>query len=153
MLPVDTRWKQRLESYERALGLLSSALKGGPDVLNDLEKEGTIRRFEFTLELGWKVLKDYLEFSGAQLTSVTPKSVVKAAFSARLLDDGQLWVDMLMWRNQLSHQYEESLRDAGLRHINDRFLPALQRLGDRLRHTETEVEGDDTVDPKRDREQ
>src|SRR5690606_32061459 len=89
MLPVDTRWKQRLESYERALGLLSSALKGGPDVLNDLEKEGTIRRFEFTLELGWKVLKDYLEFSGAQLTSVTPKSVVKSAFSARLLDDGQ----------------------------------------------------------------
>ena len=78
----DIRWLQRLENYSRALGLLESALERGPDVLNDLEKEGTVRRFEYTVELAWKSLKDYLEFSGVELASVTPKSVMKAAFAA-----------------------------------------------------------------------
>ena len=89
----DIRWRQRLQNYSRALALLQSALKQGPDVLNDLEKEGAVRRFEYTVELAWKSLKDYLEFSGIELLSVTPKSVVKAAFSARLLTDGQLLIN------------------------------------------------------------
>src|SRR5687768_12428695 len=80
MTGLDVRWRQRLENYSRALSLLHAALANGPDVLNDLEKEGVVQRFEYTVELAWKVLKDFLEYSGAQLPSVTPKSVVKAAF-------------------------------------------------------------------------
>ena len=81
----DIRWRQRLQNYSRALSLLKSALANGPDALNDLEKEVTVQRFEYTVELAWKVLKDYLEFSGVQLASVTPKSVVKAAFSGGMV--------------------------------------------------------------------
>ena len=124
----DIRWRQRLQNYSRALSLLKSALANGPDALNDLEKEGTVQRFEYTVELAWKVLKDYLEFSGVQLASVTPKSVVKAAFSARLVSDGQLWVDMLDHRNLLAHKYDQSLLDQGLKQIQARYLPALDAL-------------------------
>src|SRR5579872_5624048 len=102
---ADVRWKQRAQSFGRAVALLRDALKDGPAPLNDLEKEGTIQRFEYTVELAWKTLKDYLEESGVQLTSVTPKSVVKAAFAARLIPDGQLWIDILEKRNLLSHKY------------------------------------------------
>src|SRR5688572_20757361 len=70
----DIRWRQRLQNYSRALSLLRGALANGPGALNDLEKEGTVQRFEYTVELAWKTLKDYLEFSGVQLVSVTPKS-------------------------------------------------------------------------------
>lgn len=124
----DIRWRQRLQNYSRALSLLGSALANGPDVLNDLEKEGVVQRFEYTVELAWKVLKDYLEFSGVQLVSVTPKSVVKAAFSARLLSDGQLWIDMLDHRNLLSHKYDQALLGKGLAEIEARYLPALNAL-------------------------
>jgi nucleotidyltransferase substrate binding protein (TIGR01987 family) len=124
----DIRWRQRLQNYSRALSLLASALANGPDVLNDLEKEGVVQRFEYTVELAWKVLKDYLEFSGVQLVSVTPKSVVKAAFSARLLSDGQLWIDMLDHRNLLSHKYDQALLGKGLAEIEGRYLPALHAL-------------------------
>lgn len=124
----DVRWRQRLQSYSRALSLLRSALANGPDALNDLEKEGTVQRFEYTVELAWKTLKDYLEHSGVELVSVTPKSVVKAGFAARVLADGQLWIDMLDHRNVLSHKYDATLLGKGLAEIQARYLPALEAL-------------------------
>lgn len=125
---ADVRYRQRLENYSRALALLNSALEGGPDVLNDLEREGVIQRFEYTVELAWKVLKDFLEFQGAQIASVTPRSVVKEAFAARLIGDGQLWIDMLDHRNMLSHRYGGTLLGDTLREIQHRYLPALKAL-------------------------
>lgn len=124
----DIRWRQRLQNYSRALSLLQSALTQGPDVLNDLEKEGTVQRFEYTVELAWKSLKDYLEFSGVELLSVTPKSVVKAAFTARIVSDGQLWIDMIDHRNLMSHKYDPTLLGRGLTEIQIRYLPALEAL-------------------------
>jgi nucleotidyltransferase substrate binding protein (TIGR01987 family) len=128
MAGLDVRWRQRLQNYSRALSLLRSALENGPDALNDLEKEGAVQRFEYTVELAWKCLKDYLEFSGVQLVSVTPKSVIKAAFAAQFVSDGQLWIDMLDHRNVLSHKYDQSLLGPGLAEIQRRYLPALEAL-------------------------
>jgi nucleotidyltransferase substrate binding protein (TIGR01987 family) len=128
MPAADVRWRYRLHNYSRALSLLGSALANGPDALNELEKEGVIQRFEYTVELAWKVLKDFLEYNGAQLSSVTPKSVVKAGFAARLIPDGQIWIDMLDHRNMLSHKYDSALLGAGLLEIQARYLPALEAL-------------------------
>ena len=73
----DIRWEQRFENFTRALGLLRDALARGPGPLNQLEKEGVVQRFEYTLELAWKTIKDYLEASGVVLSAVTPRQVVK----------------------------------------------------------------------------
>jgi nucleotidyltransferase substrate binding protein (TIGR01987 family) len=128
MAGADVRWRQRFENFSRAVTLLGSALEQGPGALNDLEKEGAVQRFEYTVELAWKVLKDFLEYGGLQLSSVTPKAVVKVAFASRLIADGQLWVDMLDHRNALSHKYDPTLLDPGLSMIRARYLPALQAL-------------------------
>jgi nucleotidyltransferase substrate binding protein (TIGR01987 family) len=68
--------------------------------------EGLIQRFEYTFELAWKTLKDYLEHSGIVLPQITPKAVLKAAFAAKLIEDGQIWMDMLSHRNLRSHTYD-----------------------------------------------
>jgi len=124
----DVRWKQRAQNLSRAVSLLRDALKNGPDALNDLEKEGTAQRFEYTVELAWKTMKDYLEHSGVLLSPVTPKNTVKAAFAARLIPDGQLWIDILEKRNLLSHTYDQSLLGESLHEIQNRFLPAIELL-------------------------
>lgn len=80
------------------------------------------------MELAWRTLKDYLEHSGVELVSVTPKSVVKAGFAARILADGQLWIDMLDHRNVLSHRYDATLLGNWLAEIQARYLPALEAL-------------------------
>jgi nucleotidyltransferase substrate binding protein (TIGR01987 family) len=102
----DIRWEQPFENFTRALGLLRDALARGPGPLNQLEKEGVVQRFEYTLELAWKTIKDYLEASGVVLSAVTPRQVVKDACAARIIDDGQAWIDMLDHRNLLSHTYD-----------------------------------------------
>ena len=98
----DIRWKQRFESFNRAYNLLSEALQNGPSALPALEKEGVIQRFEYSLELAWKTVKDYLEEGGRIISPVTPRQVLKEAFAAKIISDGQVWMDMLYHRNLLS---------------------------------------------------
>jgi len=123
----DIRWQQRFENFERALQLLRDGVKN-VGALSELEQQGVIQRFEFTLELAWNTLKDYLIFSGVALDQVTPKSVVKKAFAAKLIADGQLWVDMLDYRNRLSHTYDEAVFSEAVVQIADRFMHAFEEL-------------------------
>jgi nucleotidyltransferase substrate binding protein (TIGR01987 family) len=123
----DVRWKQRFESYRKALVLLREAL-ADVDSLSQLEKEGTVQRFEFTVELAWNTMKDYLEESGVVLAPVTPKNVVKQAFTAKIISDGQLWIDMLDCRNRMSHTYDERVFDQAVHQMSGRFVGGLEEL-------------------------
>jgi len=58
----DIRWEQRFQNFTRAITLLKEIETLEIDKISFLEKEGIIQRFEFTLELAWKTLKDKMEF-------------------------------------------------------------------------------------------
>lgn len=128
----DIRWQQRFESFERAFLLLREALVEGPSALNQLEKEGVIQRFEYTLELAWKTIKDYLEQGGVVLAAATPRQVVKEAFAAKVLADGQTWIDMIDHRNLLSHTYDPANFEDAVDAIHGRYLAAFESLRDLL---------------------
>jgi nucleotidyltransferase substrate binding protein (TIGR01987 family) len=129
---LDIRWKQRFGNYERALLLLREAL-ADVESLSELEKEGTVQRFEFTFELAWKTLKDYLEYNGVVLDQITPSSVIKQAFAAKIISDGPLWIDMLRCRNLMSHTYDEAVFNQAVGEMADRFLRGLDELHDFLK--------------------
>jgi nucleotidyltransferase substrate binding protein (TIGR01987 family) len=93
-----------------------------------LEKEGLIRRFEYTLELGWKTMNDFLESGGLVISPVTPRQVVKEAFAANIIPDGQVWIDMVNSRNILSHNYDPSVFEEAVTAIAGRYLPPLKAL-------------------------
>lgn len=124
----DIRWKQRFANFDRAFVLLREALERGPSALSMLEKEGVIQRFEYSFELAWKTVKDYLEQSGLIISPVTPRQVLKEAFAAKLLADGQVWIDMLDHRNLLSHTYDFSVFSKAVDAIAARYLPAMATL-------------------------
>ncbi len=125
----DVRWKQRFENFERGFVLLRSALEERTlDQLSQLEQEGVIQRFEYTFELAWKTLKDYLENAGVTLDQITPKSVIKAAFAAKLIDDGQAWIDMLTHRNLMSHTYDCAKFQEVVTALKDRYVAILETL-------------------------
>lgn len=127
-LNPDIRWKQRFQSFDRALALLHEAVARGPGGLNQLEKEGAIQRFEYTLELTWKTAKDYLEDSGLVIDPATPREVIKQAFAAKILPDGQVWIDMLNHRNLLSHTYDSAVFEKAVETLVERYLPAMENL-------------------------
>ena len=82
----DVRWLQRFDNYKRALEQLNDAIKVMNErSLSNLEKQGLVQAFEFTHELSWKVLKDFLEYRGAT-DLYGSRDVVRRAFSLGLLD-------------------------------------------------------------------
>lgn len=129
----DIRWRQRFQNFDRALTLLREAVEIPPERLSTLEKEGMVRRFEFVLELAWKTLKDFLEYNGVVITPpVSPRTVVKDAFAAKILTDGQVWIDMIDHRNLLSHTYEEQTFEEAVPAIRERYFPAIGELHAKL---------------------
>ncbi|NTU52899.1 MAG: nucleotidyltransferase [Chlorobiaceae bacterium] len=125
----DVRWKQRFENFDRAFTLLHDTLMlRALEEFSDLELEGLIQRFMYTFELAWKTMKDFLEASGVLIVPVTPKAVIKEAFAAKLIDNGQGWIDMMLERNLLSHTYDEQRFRKALLNIRTRWLPLLKSL-------------------------
>jgi nucleotidyltransferase substrate binding protein (TIGR01987 family) len=124
----DIRWQQRFDNFDRAFVLLREVYERGVDALSQLEKEGAIQRFEVAFELAWKTLKDYLEENGIVVNPVTPRNVIKEAFAAKLLDDAQVWIDMMLHRNLLSHTYDNAVFEAVLRTVVERYFPAFDHL-------------------------
>lgn len=127
------RWKQRFESFDKALALLSGPLheKKWSD-FSDLEQEGLIQRFEYTFELAWKTVKDYLVFCGIDLQRSTPRDTIKLGFAAGVILDGQAWIDMLESRNLLSHTYNRQTFELTIQDIQDKYLSALSQVHDLL---------------------
>jgi nucleotidyltransferase substrate binding protein (TIGR01987 family) len=125
----DIRWKQRFKNFERGFILLRSALEERTlESYSELELEGLVQRFEYTFELAWKTLKDYLEYTGIVLEQITPRSVIKAAFAAKIITDGQVWIDMLAQRNLMSHVYDSKKFKEATVAIKGSYLNVLEEL-------------------------
>ncbi len=122
------RWQQRFENFERAFRLLQEAFKKDTAQMSDLEKEGAIQRFEYTFELAWKTLKDYLIYSGITFDQITPRSVIKQAFAAKIIQDGQMWITMLEQRNLMSHTYDNESFETVFDNISHSYLAALEQV-------------------------
>jgi nucleotidyltransferase substrate binding protein (TIGR01987 family) len=127
------RWRHRFDNYKRAFVLLREAMETRADrPLNQLEQEGVIQRFEYTWELSWKVLKDYLEDKGVVLATVTPSAVIRAAFAARVIDDGELWMNALDARNKMAHTYNFKTFETVIADIEKVYLALFDALHMRL---------------------
>ena len=129
MTDTTPRWKYRFANYQRALGLLREAIETlQTSGLNELEKEGTIQRFEYTMELAWKVMKDYLEIQGVVFEQVTPRAVIRKAFESGMIQHGSLWMDALDARNRMSHTYDFDRFEKVVEDIRWRYLAAMDEL-------------------------
>ena len=128
----DIRWKQRFENFAKAVKLLEEIQSLDLAKTSQLEKEGIIQRFEFTLELGWKTLKDRMESDGLVLTQISPKMVVKEAFKAKYIDQIEIWLNMINDRNLLSHTYDFAVMEEVIPDIQKKYSPALSALFDTL---------------------
>ena len=126
--PADVRWKQRFQNFDRAFVLLRTAMENGPGALNPLEKEGVVQRFEYSFELAWKTIKDYLEHGGLVFATATPRQVLKDAYSAGILTDGRVWMEMLDHRNLLSHTYDLIAFEKAVEAIHRSYLPAISQV-------------------------
>ena len=125
----DVRWKQRFSSYKKALAQLTKFIDKGE--LNELEEQGLIQSFEYTHELAWNLLRDYLRAQGNQ-DIYGSKDATRLAFKLELIEDGQGWMDMIRDRNLTSHTYNEDTAASIAANITERFFSLLNSLKIRM---------------------
>ena len=125
----DIRWKQRLDSFLRALALLKEAAE--LPSLSKLEREGLIQRFEYTYELAWNTLKDLMEARG-QTDLIGSRDVFRRAFQLGLIGSGETWMDMIRSRTLTSHTYDEATALEIEARVRSRYLGLFEQLSTRL---------------------
>lgn len=104
----DIRWIQRFANFQKAFSQLTKFIDKGE--LSELEEQGLIKAFEYTFELAWTTLKDFLEYRG-QSDIFGSRDAIRKAFQLNLVDDGEGWMDMLASRNRTSHTYNKETAD------------------------------------------
>ena len=129
----DIRWIQRFDNYGRALQTLRNAAElAAQRPLSELEQQGLIQGFEFTHELAWNLLKDFLEAQGIA-GLIGSRDAIRTAFKNGLLEDGETWMEMIKARNLSSHTYQQDLAQRIATDILTRFYPAFVALELKMR--------------------
>ncbi len=139
MATRDIRWIQRFQNYQKALEQLQAGVQLMEErELNNLEKQGLIQAFEFTHELAWKTLKDFLMQRGNPQIYGS-KDATREAFKTNLIAEGQIWMEMIESRNITSHAYDEATAEKIIEQIQTSYLKqyiSLQETLLRLKHEE-----------------
>lgn len=126
----DIRWVQRFNNYKKALGQLEAAvLLSHERELSLLEKQGLIQAFEFTHELAWNMLKDYLEYQGNQDIRGS-RDAIREAFKVGLITDGEMWMETIKARNITSHAYDEELVQSAFETIANDYIMLFDALNE-----------------------
>ncbi|RCX03402.1 nucleotidyltransferase substrate binding protein (TIGR01987 family) [Marinomonas foliarum] len=129
-LPSE-RWKQRFQNYKKALLQLNEAVEAYDEKSPNIIKEGVLQRFEFTHELAWKVLKDYLEYEGHQNITGS-RTATRLAFNIGLIQDGQIWMDMIESRNKTVHAYDASILETEFSKVRESYNACFIQLKEKL---------------------
>jgi nucleotidyltransferase substrate binding protein (TIGR01987 family) len=138
----DIRWKQRFSNYLKALQTLAEAVElARQRPLSKLEQQGLIQGFEFTHELAWNVLKDYLDAQGF-VGLVGSKNATRQAFKDALIEDGDAWMDMIKARNLTSHTYNTDVALGIASDILTRFYPAFSAMANTFASLSTQADPD-----------
>lgn len=119
----------KYENLNNAVKRLNEAniqYKKSPD--NTMYQDALIKRFEFTFELAWKTLRQFLIDSGYNLPIATPKGVLAFAYREGILQDEKLWLNMLEDRNLSSHDYGYEMAEAIADRISNKYAKALTVL-------------------------
>ena len=93
------------EGINKALTSLKEALD--TNITSDLERDGVIQRFEYTIELTWKLAKRVLNENG--LTAIAPKEVIREMAKIGWIDNPKIWINFIKYKNLTSHTYNEKI--------------------------------------------
>lgn len=119
------RLSERYEDYSKALARLKEAVLEEP---TEIVIDGTLQRYEFTFELAWKTMKDYLEYNGIVEDIASPRGIIQQAFASKMIRNGDIWIQMMLDRNSLSHLYDEEKSRDVYNNIKTKYLEEFENL-------------------------
>ncbi|PSN13690.1 nucleotidyltransferase [filamentous cyanobacterium CCT1] len=128
----NLRWVQRFQNFDDALKTFSRVFERYQATPNDeVIQIALIQAFEFTFEIAWKTMKDFLEYEGYSGAG-NSKQTVRVAFQAGLIANAEGWMAAIARRNMTSHVYNAVVLQETIDFIRDEFKPLVQALYNKL---------------------
>jgi len=93
-----------IENLIKANKKLKEAAKAKPTQMN---KDATTQRFEFTFELAWKTIQEYIRDQGLDCKS--PKNCLREAGRLERIENVEKWLKFLDSRNLIAHTYNQKV--------------------------------------------
>lgn len=124
-----TKLENKYDNFGNAVNRLNEAnvaYKKNSD--NDIYQDALIKRFEFTFELAWKTLREFMLDQGYSLEILSPKGVISFAWREGIISNEELWLDMLQSRNLSAHDYGRELSADIADKISNRYCKELTAL-------------------------
>ena len=122
---MSKRWDERILDLKNAISRLEEAIEDSKKIELSTLKDGVIQRFEFSIELSWKILKIYLNEEGIE-NIATPKSTIRESFKVGIVKNVDTWLEMIDDRNLTSHIYNQSLADDIYTRIATKYIKELK---------------------------
>ena len=136
----EKRWIQRLNNYAKAFAVLDRIYGIRRErELTEAERMGLIQSFEFTFELAWNLMKDYLRGKGI-FDIVGSKDAIRCAFKNGVIENGEVWMDMVERRNETAHTYEEEVAIKVVNDVSNTYIEEMRKLLEKMREYESKEE-------------
>lgn len=123
------RYEERRKDLDDAIESLNNGLMQEPD---ELRIDGVLQRFEFTFELAWKCMMDFLELEGIISKIGSPREIIQLAFKHNVIENGDIWIEMMLSRNNLSHMYDKEVSRKIYEKIKDEYIVLLKKLQEKI---------------------
>lgn len=118
---------KKFHNYVSNLAVLSRA--ENEDLTNEFIVSGIIDKFSIQFELGWKVLKERLQYEGrTEASSGSPRSIIKTAYAVYDFMNEEIWLEMLQARNDMSHIYDGEAAKELVKKILEIYIPEFKKL-------------------------
>lgn len=126
-----------MRKYSRYVSNLNVLLKANKeDLENEFIISGIIDKFFVQFELGWKLLKELMQYEGrSDAASGSPRSIIKAAYTVYDFIDEEIWLAMLQERNNMTHVYDGEAAKRLVNVILMEYIPEFEKLKKELRNT------------------
>jgi len=142
LVQKEFTWEQRFFDYRKAMGKLTIAIKiFAPNEeenleyedVDDLLKEGLIKRFEYTHELAWNVMKDYAASHGNNSIKHA-RDATREGLNLGLIDEVEEWMDMLTSRAETLRLYDDEIAAALFEKILETYYLLLLKFEERMQN-------------------
>lgn len=131
-MSINDKIEQLEKAFENLKIIIEAYEKEKDKIIKDGLRDSIIQRFEFVTELSWKLMKKYLD-ENLVLEVYSPRSVIKESYKQDLIENGELWLDILEDRNLTSHTYDENTANRIKNNIVNKYVLEFEKFIKRIK--------------------
>lgn len=119
---------KKYENFCKSLANLQLGLKR-EEPYDVVDVVGIIGLFNICFEQAWKLMKELIERDGRSETRIgSPRAIVKLAYQNKMINNQEVWLDILEARNLLAHIYSEETALGTIRRLKTEYISAFVEL-------------------------